>query len=432
MFAEEKHFVFDGCDTVELAGTFGTPLYVVSETAIRERCCEIKRDFLDKYPGTRAVYASKAFLTLAMARIIASEGLGLDVVSGGEIYTAYKAGFPMEKTIFHGNNKTQEELVLAMQTGVGRIVVDSESELELVEKTARTIDVRPALLFRIAPGVDAETHQYIATGHSTSKFGFSLNDSSLEQLVRRVMDSDHMVLKGFHFHVGSQLQSNRSHLLAVDVLVHWMGALSRNIGFVTEELNIGGGFGVPQQPDEGRKPLAYFTDSIMTRIREESEKEGISLPSVLIEPGRWVVSEAGITLYRVGSIKEIPGAMTYVGIDGGMTDNPRPELYGAQYWGVLANKMGEPAVKQVTVVGKCCESGDVLMRDVMVPDSIRRGDVLAVFNTGAYTFSMASNYNRLPRPAVVLVHEGEAHAIVKRQSYDDLLRGEEIPEHLRS
>lgn len=428
--SSREHLVFDGCDTVELANTFGTPLYVLSETAIRERCHEVKEDFLHKYPNTKAVYASKAFLTMAMAKIIASEGLGLDVVSGGEIYTAYRAGFPMERTVFHGNNKTLEELQLALETGVGRIVADSESEIDIIEEAARRRGKKAILLLRVAPGVDAETHKYIATGHTTSKFGFSLAGDTLLRTIRRIMASDLLELKGFHFHVGSQLQSNRSHVLAVDALVNEMNLMFKQLGFVTEELNIGGGFGVPQHQGDTRTTLKYFIDPIMSHVTTECEKAGLVRPMIIIEPGRWIVSEAGITLYRVGSIKDVPGGITYVGVDGGMTDNPRPALYGAQYWGVVANKADEPAKKKVTVVGKCCESGDVLMREVFVANTISRDDILAVFNTGAYNFSMASNYNRIPRAAVVLVRNGESHIIVNRQSYDDLLLGEGIPQHL--
>ncbi|ADE56374.1 MULTISPECIES: diaminopimelate decarboxylase [Aminobacterium] len=426
-----KHLFWDGCDTVQLAQNYGTPLYVLSETAVRERCREVKKDFLCKYPNTRAVYASKAFLTMAMVRIIASEGLGLDVVSGGEIYTAYRAGFPMEKTIFHGNNKTLEELQLALETGVGRIVADSESELDIIEDAARRRGKRATLLLRVAPGVDAATHQYMATGHTASKFGFPLAGESISRTIQRIKGSENLVLKGFHFHVGSQLQSNRSHCLAVDALIKEMVLFSSDLGFVTEELNVGGGYGVPEHEGEERKPLKYFTEGIMERVIAGCEQAGIPVPAIIIEPGRWIVSEAGITLYKVGSIKEIPGVMTYVSVDGGMTDNPRPALYGAKYWGVVANRADELAGKKVTIVGKCCESGDVLMKDVMVTDQITRDDILAVFNTGAYNFSMANNYNRLPRPAVVLVREGNAYVIVNRQDYEDLLSGEVIPDHLR-
>jgi diaminopimelate decarboxylase len=423
------NLVFGGWDVLELASRFGTPLYVLSEDMVRNRCGILRSSFLEKYEKTQAVYASKAFLTLAMCRILQEEGIGLDVVSGGELSMALKAGFPMERVMFHGNNKLPGEIELALKSGVGRIVVDSESEFDLLEAIAAEMGLRASVLFRVAPGVDAHTHKYIATGHTASKFGMPVMGDGISALAERAMGSDHIDLKGFHYHVGSQLMENVSHLMAADVMLDLMKKLKDSLGFETEELNIGGGFGVPQLPGEKGVQVSDFTGPVMERICSGCKEKGLEIPTVIIEPGRWIVSEAGITLYSVGAVKEIPGVMTYVSVDGGMTDNPRPALYGASYHGVIANRMGEKATETVTVVGKCCESGDVIIRDLKVPP-VRRGDILAVYNTGAYNFSMASNYNMNLRPAVVLVSEGRADLIVRRQSYEDLLMYDVVPEHL--
>jgi len=427
---EKGHFLFGGWDTVELAGRFGTPLYVISEEMIRARCRSVRETFLNRWENVFAVYAGKAFLPLAMCRIVQSEGLGLDLVSGGELYTALAAGFPPEKTFFHGNSKTREELRFALSSGVGRIVVDSMSELETLEEEAAAAGKNPAVLFRVAPGVDAHTHKYILTGHTGSKFGFPLAGGSLNAAVRRASASEHVCLKGFHFHIGSQIFENTSHVMAVEIMVRAIAGFKKEIGFVTEELNMGGGYGVEFAP-EGKTPrIDAFTDAMMRALEEECRSAGVDRPRVIIEPGRWIVSEAGITLYTVQAIKKIDGIVTYASIDGGMTDNPRPSLYGAKYWAVAAGKMNREASAKVTVAGRCCESGDILIENLKTPP-LERGDLLAVLNTGAYTFSMASNYNRIPRPAAVLVSPGRANVIAERQTYDDVLRWDRIPEHLR-
>ena len=424
------HFYFGGWDTSELAEKFGTPLYVLSEDFLRERCRAIREDFLDRHKNTAAVYAGKASLPLAMVRIIHSEGLGLDLVSGGELHAARMAGFPLDRAILHGNSKTREELEAALDGGVGRIVVDSLSELETLEKIAQEKGKEAAILLRVSPGVDAHTHKYILTGHTGSKFGFPLLGNSLREAVVQAMKSEKITLKGFHFHIGSQIFENTSHVRAVEIIVRTMADFSRELGMVTEELNMGGGFGVDFTSEERTPSIRSFTDPMMDALEEGCRKEGLPRPRVIIEPGRWIVSEAGITLYRVQSMKTIDGIVTYASVDGGMTDNPRPALYGAKYRAVAAEKMDEEATETVTVAGKCCESGDILIEDLKVPP-LSRGDLLAVLNTGAYTFSMASNYNRTPRPAMVLVSPGRADVIVERQTNEDLLRGEKIPDHMK-
>ncbi|OPZ36500.1 MAG: Diaminopimelate decarboxylase [Synergistetes bacterium ADurb.BinA166] len=427
---EKGRLVLEGWDSVELAGRFGTPLYVLSEGAIRRRCGELRETFIDRWENASAVYAGKAFLTLAMCRIVQSEGLGLDLVSGGELFTASAAGFPLDRALLHGNGKTGEELALALASGVGRIVVDSLSELETLEEVASSSGRTASVLLRVSPGVDPHTHRYIVTGHTGSKFGFPVAGDSLREAVRRAMGSSRVRLKGFHFHIGSQIFEKDSHVMSVDILTGAMAEFRRDLGLVTEELNMGGGFGV-DFTQEGRTPrIEEFTDAMMARLSDRCLDLGMERPRVVIEPGRWIVSEAGVTLYSVQTVKRLDGGLTYVAVDGGMSDNPRPSLYGAKYRAVAAGSMKEEATEVVTLAGKCCESGDILVEGMRTPP-LSRGDIVAVLNTGAYTFSMASNYNRIPRPAAVLVSPGRADVIAERQTYDDVLRWDRIPEHLR-
>lgn len=417
------NFIFGGCDTVELAQKYGTPLYVVHEDQILERLNEIKQDFLEKFENTKAVYASKAFLTKEMARIIKREGIGMDVVSGGELHTALAVDFPMDKIVFHGNNKTPKEIDMAVKHEVGRIVVDSIDELNLVNQIANKQDKKVSILFRITPDVEAHTHKFIQTGQADSKFGIPLKDHIISTIVKKAMDMDHIDLLGFHFHIGSQINSNEGYKMAIKRILEWIKKLNGELNFETRELNVGGGFGIHYADSDERKPLGYFTDAIMETLESECKMYGIKRPTVMIEPGRWVVGEAGITLYTVGTIKEIPGIRTYVSVDGGMTDNPRPSLYDAKYEALVANKYGQELVDKVTIAGKLCESGDILIWDLQVPE-IETGDTLAILSTGAYNYSMASHYNRIPKPAVVMVSNGVDRLIVKRESYEDILSNE--------
>ena len=429
-FKNTSHYIFENCDTVELAKTFGTPLYVISEDRIRNKCTDVRDNFLRKYPNTKAAYASKAFLTMAMCKIIEAEGLGLDVVSGGELYTAIKADFPMEKVIFHGNNKSYEELILAVTNNVGRIIVDNLYELEMLNHIAKDQGKKVKILFRITPGVGGKTHQYITTGQTDSKFGIPLEKDVIENTVKKAIDSSNLDLKGFHFHVGSQLFEVDSQLIAIKTVLSLIKDLKENLGFLVEELNTGGGFGIHyNEDDEETKPISFFIDPIMETVKEGCKEFGLDMPTVIIEPGRWIVGEAGMTLYTLGAIKEISNVRTYISVDGGLPDNPRPALYKAKYDAIVANKANEKPEEVVTIAGKCCESGDILIWDLKVP-KIESGDILAVFATGAYNYSMASNYNKLPRPAVVLVSEGKAELMVERESYEDLLNKEIIPHHL--
>lgn len=427
MTVTDNILYFDACNTSELAERYGTPLIIISESELVRKTNEIRRDFLENYDNVRAVYASKAFLNTAMCKIIEREGLGLDVVSGGELYTAIHAGFPAEKIIFHGNNKSYDELKMAIESSVGRIVVDNASELNLIAQMTSELSQSVKVLFRITPGIHSDTHAYIATADKDSKFGFPLE--SVPSAYALAEKTPNITPLGLHFHVGSQLQNTTAHLSALDVALSLIEELHRSGSHVTE-LNTGGGYGVKYTDTDIEMPLADFTDPIMTRVESWAKTTGIERPQIIIEPGRWLVANAGLTLYRIGASKNIPSLRTYISVDGGIPDNIRPALYTAKYRAVIANKMQAPLTDVVTIAGKCCESGDILIRDIKLPQT-SRGDLLAVFGTGAYTESMSSNYNYLPRPAVVLVNQGQSALIRRRETYSDLIRRDTVPEHLK-
>lgn len=419
---------FDGCDVTELARKYGTPLYVYSESVIESHFEELRRDFLDCWPGSRVAYAAKAFCTLGMCRLVRRAGLCIDVVSGGELHTALAAGFPPERIEFNGNNKLPQELELAISAGVGRIIVDGAGELERIERLCAAMDRRVAVLLRITPGVKADSHDYIVTGKKDSKFGFPLDEDVLYPAVKRAMDAPHVDFLGFHFHIGSQLFDRVPYIQATEAMLDVVGQVRERFGVTVSELNLGGGFGITYT-DEERKPFRYYLDPMLERISARFDQWKEPRPAVVIEPGRSIVGDAGMTLYTVGEIKEIKGVRKYVCVDGGMSDNIRPALYQAVYRGVLANKMDAEDREQVTVCGKCCEAGDILVRDISLPPA-ERGDIFAQFCTGAYGYAMASNYNNNPVPAVVLVSRGRDELMVRRQSYDDIIRCQLIPRSL--
>lgn len=418
-----NNYIFSGMDTVKLCEKYGTPLYLMSEDHIKDRCREIRDDFIAKYPKVKAAYASKAFLTKEMARIISREGLGIDVVSGGELFTVMEVDFPMEKVVFHGNNKSIEEVEMAIVNNVGSIVVDHIEEIDLIEGIARKHNKSVDVLFRISPGIDSHTHKYIQTGQVDSKFGIPLNEKTIKEAMEKVMDREFIKLLGFHFHIGSQMSDNTNHLKAIRIIMKLIKDVKDKYGFITKELNTGGGYGIHYAEEGNRRPLTYFTDAIMEEVEKKSQEYNLERPTITIEPGRWIVGEAGITLYTIGAIKEIPGIRTYVSIDGGMPDNPRPSLYEAKYEGVIANRIDENLTKLVTIAGKCCESGDILIWDLKVPE-IKSGDTLAVLSTGAYNYTMSNNYNKTRRPAIVMLSEGKDRLIVKRETYEDLVRNQ--------
>jgi diaminopimelate decarboxylase len=343
----------------------------------------------------------------------------MDVVSGGELYTAIKADFPAEKIEFNGNNKSIEELELAIDYNIGRIIVDGYDELEIIEDICREKGKKTNILYRITPGVKSDSHDYIVTGKKDSKFGFPLDDDVIFPAVEKAINSTYINFLGFHFHVGSQLHENESHLKALDIALKLIKDIIDKYNYVVTELNVGGGFGIRYTDADKKKPYEYFLDPMMEKIEEFSKRMNITRPEIVIEPGRSIVGEAGITLYTVGTIKDIKGIRKYVSVDGGMTDNIRPALYQAKYEGVIANKAEQPNIDLVTISGKCCESGDILINDAYMPLA-ERGDILAIYSTGAYGYAMASNYNKAPMPATALVKEGKSEIIVKRQTYDHM------------
>ena len=430
---ESGHLEIGGADTVELAKRFGTPLYVMDEQYIRDMC-RVYRDTIDRYYGGNGIvlYASKAFSCLAVYKIAAQENIGVDVVSGGELYTAIKAGFPAEKIYMHGNNKLVKELEYALECGVGTIVVDAYAELDLLDTLCKDRGIRQNILLRINPGVEAHTHRFIQTAKTDSKFGFSVADGSARAVTEYALQKKNLCLKGFHCHIGSQIFEKQSFTLAVDKMLSFMDELRRELAFETSVLNLGGGYGIWYTDEDAKvscEGYAQYLIAIIEELKKGAARLGMPLPYLAIEPGRSVVGEAGITLYTVGNIKEIPGIKKYVAVDGGMFDNPRYALYQAKYTALLANRAAEQATETVTVAGKCCESGDIVCANVLLP-AAKSGDILAVLSTGAYNYSMASNYNRNPVPPVVLVKDGKADYIVKPQTFEDIVRNDVIPDSL--
>ncbi|MGN1350264.1 MAG: diaminopimelate decarboxylase [Anaerovoracaceae bacterium] len=415
----ENNMIFHGCDVSELVKEYGAPLYIMSEDEIRERCQEIRRDFLDRYPDTRAAFASKACQTLDICRIVASEGMGLDVVSGGEIYAALKAGVDPKVLEFNGNAKSPAELKMALEAGVGTIIIDNLSELALLDRLAGEMGKTQAVALRVTPGVDSHTHEFVSTGHLDSKFGFSVAEV-LDFAAEKALNSPHLELIGLHYHVGSQLHENNSHIMATEVILQMLGELKTKYGYVPKEINCGGGFGVHYAGDPARTKVSYFMDPVMEKINAFYEASGDPRPVVAIEPGRWIVAEAGITVYEITSVKTNAAGRTYYGVDGGFPDNPRTALYDAKYEADAVTGMDRPHDRKVTIAGKCCESGDILIWDVMLPE-MEVGELLAVYATGAYNYTMASNYNRQPRPAMVMIRDGVPRLSVRRETYEDLI-----------
>lgn len=428
---EQGHLLIGGCDAMLLVREYGTPLYVLDEQIIRSACRAYKQAMAEVYPSGHVLYAGKALLTVGMCRIIHDEGLGLDVVSGGELYTAVAAGFPAERIYFHGNNKSDAELEMAVDARVGRIVVDNVGELERLEAVARRAGRAVDVLLRITPGVEAHTHSYVQTGQLDSKFGIPVAHEAALSAAKRVADSSWLRLQGYHCHIGSQIIDLHPYEIAVHLMLEFMARAQHETGIVARELNVGGGLGI-RYFDESHVPdPAEFVRRIASRVIARAEAEKVPLPELVLEPGRSIVGRAGTTLYTIGFVKRIPGVRAYAMIDGGMGDNPRVALYQTRHRAVIANKMREPLTDVVTIAGKYCETGDVLIENLTVP-ALQVGDVLAVSETGAYNYSMASNYNRLPRPAMVLVHNGRHELLVARETYADIVRYDRIPSWLRT
>jgi diaminopimelate decarboxylase len=416
----QGHLVIGGCDVIDLASEFGTPLYLFDESTLRHRCREFKDEFCKHYPDTLVIYASKAFLNRALALIFKEEGLGLDVVSGGELSIAHSVNFPLDKVYFHGNNKTPEELNLALDLGVGRIVVDNFYELELLDKLAGERGISQDILLRLTPGVDPHTHQYTTTGTIESKFGFPLATGQAEEAVKQALSASSLNLLGLHFHLGSPVPEVQPYELAMELVLRFAWEMSRKFDFELSEFGIGGGFAVPYTLDSEVPTIADYARAVTGKLNSFISELGLSRPRLIIEPGRAIVGQAGVALYKVGAIKEIPGIKKYVCVDGGISDNIRPALYGAKYEALVANKALETERDMVTIAGKLCESGDILVRDINLAPA-HSGDVIAIPVCGAYSIPMASNYNVLPRPAIVMVKEGRARLIRRRETYQDLM-----------
>ena len=416
------HLTIGGCDTLELAEAYGTPLYVMDETAIRNACRRYKNSIDEYYGGYgKVVYASKAFCCKEICRIMKDENMGIDVASGGELLTALAAEFPPGEIYFHGNNKTADDLALAIRSGVGSIVVDNIYELETLNALARSAGVVQAILFRIKPNVDAKTHAHIRVGTIDSKFGFALETGEAMDAVKRAISLSNIRLDGIHCHIGSQIIDVEPFELAARVMAQFIGKVKNELDYKLEILNLGGGFGIKYIPEQNPAEYERYMKKVSQAVKQECDKSGVKIPFIVLEPGRSISGPAGITLYRVGGIKKIPNVRTYISVDGGLTDNPRYSMYGAIYDIAIANRAGEPKVQSITLAGKCCET-DLLGENIPLQEA-RVGDTLAVLATGAYNYAMASNYNRFPRPAVVLIGcNGEPRVIVRRETYEDVLR----------
>ncbi len=414
---ENNELYIDGVRAVDLAKKYGTPLYVMSEGHIRHQMNELKTEFMDKFENVLPLFASKAFSCLEIYRLAKEYGIGIDCVSAGEISMALRAGFDPQKIYFHGNNKLPSEMVYAVEHNVTHFVVDNFYELELIEKLAD----RPVYAtVRVTPGIEAGGHRFIMTAATDTKFGFSTHDGSHFKAIEQILKSEKIKFEGIHCHIGSQVFEIEKYEQAMEKFVEIAYEIYDRFGVVISKLNAGGGYGIAYTHDD--KPLDFkvITERIMKIITAGFEKRGWKRPMVLIEPGRYVVGNAGITLYTVGSIKDIPGIRKYVSVDGGMSDNIRTALYGAEYEAVIADRAESKPEETVCISGKNCESGDILIHEIRLP-KIHSGDILAMFSTGAYHYTMSSNYNQLPKPAIVFTYQGKAKQVVRRQSFDDLV-----------
>jgi diaminopimelate decarboxylase len=415
----QSHLLIGGCDVVDLASEFGTPLYLFDELTLRHKCSEFKDEFCKYYPDTLVIYASKAFLNKALALIFKEESLGLDV-SGGELSIAHSVDFPLDKVYFNGNNKTPEELNLALDWGVGRIVVDNFYELELLNGLAGERGVSQDILLRLTPGVDPHTHQYTTTGTIESKFGFPVATGQAEEAVNQALSASNLDLLGLHFHLGSPVPEVQPYELAIEIILRFAREMGKKFDLHLSEFDIGGGFAVPYTMDSKVPVIADYARAVTGKLNGLISELGLSRPRLIIEPGRAIVGQAGVALYKVGAIKEIPGIKKYVCVDGGISDNIRPALYGAKYEALVANKALEAKRDMVTIAGKLCESGDILVKDINLA-TVHSGDIIAIPVCGAYSIPMASNYNAMPRPAIVMVKENRARLIRRRETYQDLM-----------
>ncbi len=424
---DRDHLEVGGCDVVDLADQFGTSLYIVDEKTVRTACQQYRDAFKTHYPGeSLVIYASKAWNCLAICAIVASEGLGIDVVSGGELHTATLAGVPAAKTYMHGNNKSVEELQMAVDGGV-TVIVDNWEELKTLATLTSAAGKTTRIMLRLTPGIECHTHEYIKTGRIDSKFGFDRNQ--VDAVFEFVVANPALQFVGLHAHIGSQIFELKPHEDLGGVMVEWLTKAAAK-GLNISELNIGGGLGIRYTEQDDPPSIDEWAKVVCESVVAACKAQNIALPKLISEPGRSLVGTAGITAYRVGGQKDIPDIRTYLSVDGGMSDNPRPITYESVYRTVLANRMSAPMSETVTIAGKHCESGDVLIKDAKLPKA-EFGDTLVVMDTGAYNYSMSSNYNRMGRPAAVLVNDGQAHLILERETLEDLLRHDRLPTHLK-
>ena len=423
---EEKnnHLYLGGCDLVDLAKKYGTPLYVLDEKSIREICKNYKEAFKD-YSNIKMMYASKALCTSALVRILDEEGFGFDTVSAGEIYTVYKSGVNMSKVLFNGNNKSEKEIELAIDLGVGRFSVDNFYEAEILNKIAIQKNKTVEILLRITPGIECHTHDYIQTGQIDSKFGFDL--SQIDEIVELIINKySNIKLRGLHAHIGSQIFELKSYYDEVEILVKEISRINKKYSLDLKEMNIGGGVGVKYTTKDEPPKISDLADAVTSAMH----KYAVEIPTIYIEPGRSIISTAGVTLYTVGSSKQVPNGRKYVAVDGGMADNPRPSMYQAEYSAEVASSVNSENKEKVTIAGRFCESGDILINEIELP-KLNPGDIICVYNTGAYNYSMASNYNRVEKPAMVLVNNSLSDIIVNRETLDDLISKDVIPSRLK-
>ncbi len=422
---QEGHLVLAGCDTTDLCKKYGTPLYAFDEDRIRENMREYKNSIDEFYGGKGlCLYASKAFSTMYMYKIAQEEGLGVDVVSGGELYTALKAGFNPQNIVFHGNNKSAEEIEMAIKENVGRIVVDGDGEIEKIDFFCRKYSKKANILIRVKPGVDAHTHEFISTGHIDCKFGFAIANGEALEFIRYAMTfKDTVNITGLHCHIGSQIFLFEPFRHTAEIMMNFYVTLKNELGLTLPELDMGGGFGIKYVESDTPVSFKGYIEAISDTIKDICTQNGIDIPFIYMEPGRSIVGDAGITLYSVGTVKDIKNVRKFVSVDGGMADNPRYILYGSEYDAIIANRANDKAEEYVTLCGKCCESGDILIEKCHLP-KVKSGDIVAVMSTGAYNYSMASNYNRLPRPCAVMVSKGKDKLIIKRETYEDIIKND--------
>lgn len=420
---KKGHLEIGGVDALELVKEYGTPLYVYDIAKVRANCRSFVDTFKQLNVQAQVTYASKAFSSIAILQVIKQEGLSLDIVSEGELYTALEADFPPEKIHFHGNNKSVAELEMAIDNNIGCIVIDNFHEIDLLEAVLKEKDKQMDVLIRVTPGIESETHQYIMTGNEDSKFGFNLVNGQAEEAFLRLHNHAHIKFKGLHSHIGSQIFDTASFVLAIEVLFELIKKWNETYDYIPEVMNFGGGFGIRYTGDDTPLENDKHITAMVEKIEAEVKKLQIPMPEIWIEPGRSIVGDAGISLYTVGSMKNIPGVRKYVAVDGGMADNIRPALYSAKYEAVIANKANRKPVEEISIAGKCCESGDMLIWDLPVPE-IEEADIIAMFSTGAYGYSMASNYNRFAKPAVVFVEEGNAKLVVRRETLADIIKND--------